>query len=115
MIPVAVLATSVKDTDKGDTVVRKLCMRVGLFLLTALLLFVFGVTPKQSPTPSVLRQVMRLKSMESSKASAATDIKLRPLREDKSNFYPWMMELKEALRGRGLLGALFPDDREPPR
>ena len=50
--------------------------------------------------------------MESSKASAATDIKLRPLREDKTNFYPWMMELKEALRGRGLLGALFPDDRE---
>ena len=50
--------------------------------------------------------------MESSKTSAATDIKIRPLREDKANFYPWMMELKEALRGRGLLGALFPDDED---
>ena len=50
--------------------------------------------------------------MDSSKASASTDIKIRPLREDKANFYPWMMELKEALRGRGLLGALFPEDED---
>ena len=88
-------------------------MRPGLFLLAALLLFILGVTPvEQSPTTSVSQQVMSLRSMESTKASAATDIKIRPLREDKSNFYPWMMELKEALRGRGLLGALFPEDGE---
>ena len=90
--------------------VDKPYMRVGLFLFTALLLFVSGVTHKQSPTLSVSRQVMSLRGMESSKASVATDIKIRPLREDKANFYPWMMELKEALRGRGLLGALFPED-----
>ena len=65
-------------------------MRVGLFLLAALLLFVLGVIPdKQSPTLLVSQQVMSLKSMDSTKASAATDIKIRPLREDKSNFYPW--------------------------
>ena len=88
-------------------------MRVGLFVLTALLLFVLGGIPnRQSPTLSVSRQVMSLKNMDSSKASAATEIKLRPLREDKSNYYPWMMELNKALRGRGLLGALFPEDSE---
>ena len=90
--------------------VDKPYMRVGLYLFAALLLFVSGVTPKQSPTLSVPRQVMSLKGMESNKSNAATDIKIRPLKEDKSNFYPWKMELKEALRGRGLLGALFPKD-----
>ena len=92
--------------------VDKPYMRVGLYLFAALLLFVSGVTPKQSPTLSVPRQVMSLKGMESTKSSAATEIRIRPLREDKANFYSWMMELKEALRGRGLLGALFPDDED---
>ena len=81
-------------------------MKVCLFLLAALLC----VCVHQSPFLSVPQQVMSLKGMESNKSSAATDIKIRPLKEDKSNFYPWKMELKEALRGRGLLGALFPKD-----
>ena len=60
--------------------VDKPYMRVGLYIFAALLLFVSGVTHKQSPTLSVSRQVMSLRGMESSKASVATDIKIRPLR-----------------------------------
>ena len=83
-------------------------MRLGLFVLAALLL-TYGV---QVPTPIYTQQVMSLKGMESTRATASTDIRIRPLSEDKGNFYPWIMELKEALRGRELLGALRPDDPE---
>ena len=62
------------------------------------------------PVPVPIQQVMSLSAIDEARMQSMTEIRLNKLKEDKSNFHFWALELKEALRSRGLHGVIFEDD-----